>query len=303
MTIRGLQRLLMILGGKVATGFRELVEGTFTRIMAGDQSLIEVINANAVSQAPLQQAYRTAVAQEPVAPILEEFCGIKKREREDLLFDLDIVERKQRFQLEMEHERQALDEKKQALEERKQRLQLEVEERRLTSASDAVTTIDSFKEKKYVDNRTKMQFEDHIKNVFLSPQSLVTRTTTTTTTTALSQAQSSAPGVAGGEVGASQTGLGAGQAATTTTTTQEEVVVNQSAGLTVSVLAKDMGLNITTNDGKLIGKIMAKKYRAKYGEEPSKHLQSINGAALYVNSYIQRDKAMMEEAIHEFMAK
>ncbi len=30
------------------------IEGTFTRVMAGDQSLIEVINANAASQGPVQ---------------------------------------------------------------------------------------------------------------------------------------------------------------------------------------------------------------------------------------------------------
>ncbi len=70
MTIRGLQRLLMILGGKIAAKYRELIEGTFTRVMAGDQSLIEVINANAVSQAPIHQAYRAALEQEPVAPVL-----------------------------------------------------------------------------------------------------------------------------------------------------------------------------------------------------------------------------------------
>ena len=62
MTIRGLQRLLMILGGKVAAEFRALVEGVFTRVMAGDQSLIEVINANAASDAPINKMYRRALA-------------------------------------------------------------------------------------------------------------------------------------------------------------------------------------------------------------------------------------------------
>jgi hypothetical protein len=67
MTVRGLQRLLMILGGKVAAEFRAVVEGVFTRVMAGDQSLIQVINANAASDAPVHQIYRQALAQEPVA--------------------------------------------------------------------------------------------------------------------------------------------------------------------------------------------------------------------------------------------
>ena len=52
MTIRGLQRLLMILGGKVAAEYREIVEGVFTRYMAGDTSLIEEVRANAASDAP-----------------------------------------------------------------------------------------------------------------------------------------------------------------------------------------------------------------------------------------------------------
>ena len=50
MTIRGLQRLLMILGRKVAAEFREIVEGVFTRYMAGDTSLIEEVRDNAAVQ-------------------------------------------------------------------------------------------------------------------------------------------------------------------------------------------------------------------------------------------------------------
>ena len=45
MTIRGLQRLLAILGCRVEAKFRALVGGVFTRVLNGDQSLIEVINA------------------------------------------------------------------------------------------------------------------------------------------------------------------------------------------------------------------------------------------------------------------
>ncbi len=62
--------------------------------MAGDQSLIEVINANAASQAPVQQAYREALAQEPVSPVLDGFRLRRKREREDVLFVMDMAERR-----------------------------------------------------------------------------------------------------------------------------------------------------------------------------------------------------------------
>jgi hypothetical protein len=65
MTLEGLQGLLVILGGKVAADFRQIVEGTFTRYMAGDTSMIEEIRSNAASSAPIHQAYRQALAQEP----------------------------------------------------------------------------------------------------------------------------------------------------------------------------------------------------------------------------------------------
>ena len=66
MTIRGLQRLLMILGGKVASEFREIVEGVFTRYMAGDTSLIEEVRANAASDALGNVMARKALEMEPV---------------------------------------------------------------------------------------------------------------------------------------------------------------------------------------------------------------------------------------------
>ena len=68
MTIAGLQRLTMILGNKIAVEFRKIVSDTFTRVMAGDQSMIEVINANAASKAPLHQVCRAALPQDKSNP-------------------------------------------------------------------------------------------------------------------------------------------------------------------------------------------------------------------------------------------
>jgi len=65
MTIRGLQRLLMILGGKVAKEFRALVETTFSRVMAGDLSMIDVIESNNMSNGAIQQAYRAGLKNDP----------------------------------------------------------------------------------------------------------------------------------------------------------------------------------------------------------------------------------------------
>jgi hypothetical protein len=94
MTIRCLQRVLLILGGKAAAEFRELIEGVFSQVMSGDQSLIEVINANAASNAPLQQAYRQALAQEPVVvrPAVDELSLTRKRRMEELQIEQLEVE-------------------------------------------------------------------------------------------------------------------------------------------------------------------------------------------------------------------
>ena len=110
MTLRGLQRLMMMLGGKVAAEFRAIIEGVFSRYVAGDRSMLQEIQANAASDAPIHQAYRQALAQEPV---------------------VDAAGAKRHLELEMEERLVALAEKKQALEERKSHMGVEVDERKL----------------------------------------------------------------------------------------------------------------------------------------------------------------------------
>ena len=66
MTVRGLQRLLLILGGKVAAQYRAIVESVFTRYTAGDTSLIQEVRANAASDAPGNVLACKALEMEPV---------------------------------------------------------------------------------------------------------------------------------------------------------------------------------------------------------------------------------------------
>ena len=246
-TIRGLQRYLLLLGGKVAADYRAIVEGTFTRVMAGDTSLIEVINANAVSQAPIQQAFRAALAQEPVEPVLDEFCLVgQKREREML----DMAERRLR------------------LEEGMYRLEESRRGKALEHTSTAIGLIKSFT---VLDERTSLQFEDHIKNVILSSgrsffdpnQQLALL--------------------------ANNNGNGHNQ----------PVIINETESLSVSVLVGEMGHQCTDKDIQSIGRVMACKYREKYGKEPTKHKQFVKGNYVPVNSYMVRDRGMMEQAVRE----
>jgi hypothetical protein len=90
MTLQGIQRLLMILGGRVASEFRQIVLGVFNRYMAGDRSMITEIERNAVSTAPIHQVYRQTLAQESVVDVAGEK---RKLERQDALLELELKER------------------------------------------------------------------------------------------------------------------------------------------------------------------------------------------------------------------
>jgi hypothetical protein len=243
MTIRGLQRLLMILGGKVAAEFREILEGTFTRVMAGDQSLIEVINANAVSQAPINIAFRAALEQEPVTPVLDDACLGQKRERSEASLDQALAERKLRLQ--------------------EGEFRLKEREKAFEHLNRGLDLMNSLKARNDIDERTKLQFEDHIKNVILSasgsfkPQNAIT---------------------ADGESG-----------------------VNETESLSVSVVAAELGYRCSDREIINIGRAMARKYRDKYQRDPPKHKQYVKGNYIPVNSYMERDRNLMEQAVREIM--
>ncbi len=90
MTLQGIQRLLMILGGRVAAEFRQIVLSVFNRYMAGDRSMLQEIEANAVSDALIHQTYRQVLAQEPVTGTAATTHMI---DHDETLFNLELHER------------------------------------------------------------------------------------------------------------------------------------------------------------------------------------------------------------------
>ena len=58
----GFQRILCLMGGKVGKEYRELATTTLIRVAAGDMSMIEEIESNSVSEEPVQQLARKALA-------------------------------------------------------------------------------------------------------------------------------------------------------------------------------------------------------------------------------------------------
>ena len=116
MTLVGLQRLMMILGSKVSADFRQIVLDIFTRYMAGDRSMLQEVEANAVSDAPIHQAYRQALTREPVTTMVNSKPML---DRDEAIFNMELHERQMAL-----HERQmALYERSWALHEKSLALQ------------------------------------------------------------------------------------------------------------------------------------------------------------------------------------
>ena len=155
MTLRGLQRLMMILGGNVAAEFRQIVEGVFSRYISGDLSMIQEIQAHAVSDAPIHQAYRQALAQEPV---LDAAGEKRKLERQDALFELEIQERKL-----------ALEQGRLALEQGKSRMPADLQEKNMQNVQMFAGLMTALNPDWKKDTRLCLQLEDSMKNAYFTP--------------------------------------------------------------------------------------------------------------------------------------
>lgn len=76
---------------------------------------------------------------------------------------------------------------------------------------------------------------------------------------------------------------------------------NIGKSFTVNDVAVGLKLSFNRGDNQKIGKIAAAAYREKYGQEPSKHEQYVDGAVRLVNSYTERDRGMLEAVVRSYV--
>lgn len=74
-----------------------------------------------------------------------------------------------------------------------------------------------------------------------------------------------------------------------------------SPSVSISLIAKENGYNLKQGDLVAIGRKVAKAYFTLHGKKPSKHRQWVDGAEYPVNSYTEKDRKMIEEAIRGHM--
>jgi hypothetical protein len=69
--------------------------------------------------------------------------------------------------------------------------------------------------------------------------------------------------------------------------------------ISISQVAQEMGKRLSHGQSIQVGNAVAKKYRGAYGVEPPKHSQWVDGAERKVNSYSEKDRWMVLEALKE----
>jgi hypothetical protein len=77
--------------------------------------------------------------------------------------------------------------------------------------------------------------------------------------------------------------------------------VNPNKPITISTLASELGHRFNSGQLQTIGRRVAAAFREKYGVEPSKHEQQVGQASIWVNSYMERDRKLVEGVIVAFI--
>ena len=81
-------------------------------------------------------------------------------------------------------------------------------------------------------------------------------------------------------------------------TAGDDEASTQHEAISVSEVAKAMGVTLSRSQLITVGKRVAQAYRDKYdGQEPSAHKQWVDGAVRMVKSYTERDRALIVDAI------
>ena len=77
-------------------------------------------------------------------------------------------------------------------------------------------------------------------------------------------------------------------------------VAAANAPISISSVAVTLGYKPTSSDCKRIGMALMKRYRKQHGSQPPKHDQLCDGRVTSVNSYSEKDRALMVETLHSY---
>jgi hypothetical protein len=240
-TFKGALKLVMMVSGAKAALYRSAMVKILTRYYAGDGTLLEEVEANAQSSAPVQQMARAALT-EKVPVVHNEVALTNKRKLEEL----EIAK------LEADIEARQAETKAKLAENEARRLQANHEHVSKCSASYQGMCKDTV-----MDERARLIFKDLYLNMALlqTPKQ-----------------QAITDGAAPAKP-------------------------SQVKPISLSLVAGDLGMWLSTRDLISLGVELKKRYVAKHGKAPSKHEQLCDGRVTRVNSYTEEDRPLVEQVL------
>lgn len=93
-----------------------------------------------------------------------------------------------------------------------------------------------------------------------------------------------------------------GSTGATQTTATRMITDTENAPISISSVAVELGYKPSTTDAKRIGIDLKKRYMKLHGRPPSKHDQLCDGRVTQVNSYSQKDRPMLVEALRAYFS-
>ena len=295
MTIRGLQRLLAVLGHKVATDYRNIVESTFNRIIAGDMSFIRMIDvglgsdasggseANHQMPASIPVSNATAMpASMPTSmpasipnsmPVANPASmQVEESALQPRASDYALSDSRRKRKISETREECELKLFNVGMEERWSRLR----DQALARTERMMEILKRLRPNGELDEVTVGQIEEQTKSIVMNH---------------------------GAPQGAQLAGQGAAVSASPGHVIPRGLLHSNAISNTISVsnVAEMMDIKCSFGQLKEIGKRMAAKYRATHQRDPDRHTKQVRGNMVAVNTYTEADRGMMEEVIREYM--
>ena len=340
-TVEGLSAVLRLLDGKVSGAMHAMVESTLAKVASGDRSQILVEEGGSQARAGVngggggvasgslavdltggeEAGGSGAAGPGVIVPVVEESRQRERKrqqDREDALFEVEIMERKQRVA------------------DAWQRTQAQA----LMNTQTVVDILARLRQQEGLDGQTVVQIENQAKRIMMGGRSAETgggvvqvsqqATSGSGVTVGSGVGSCVGSGVGSGAAsvshaaqsvgvsmnlpvgvpmnvyvgaGGADTGSSSSQAAPSAVSAQAAEGVYNDAALgiiSLSGVSKDMGIKCTCGQLKELGKRMAEKYRTTLNRDPVKRRQQVGGQILLINSYSEQDRPMMEEVIRDY---
>ena len=258
-------QLVMVLPGKIARETRSRFASIIERYMAGDMSLIKEVEANAKSDAPIAQMARASLAAERAEEaVLDEESLMHKRRLETLeieTLEYELSSKKQQTEWELSSKKQRGD------------LDLTIARRNaeLEYAGNITTNYRALCQDTSMDSRAALVLKDFYLNmIMLQPVAAPVAAAPNRLTDGAEPPQA-APIAA--------------------------PIVSSSRPISLSQVALQMNLKLSTGELISLGGKLKKQYVSKHGQAPGKHDQLCGGRVTQVNSNTESDRPLVEELL------